>query len=195
MVGNTGPGGGVVFYVQDAGGTFDCGADLKSTCKYLEAAPTYVKSASWAQWSDSAKRWSGVNGVLIGATAQGLAVGTGYKNTEAIVTQSGTLNRAATTARAYLGPNNKSDWYLPSKDELNQMCKWQRGQAWVSDATICNNTGTLNTGKGAKDFNNSYYLSSSEAAATSAWQQGFVIGEQGPGNKNDLSALRAVRAF
>ena len=195
MVGNKGPGGGVVFYVQDAGGTFRCGATLELTCKYLEAAPTRVKSAAWAEWSDSAKRWSGVNGVLIGATAQGLAVGTGYKNTEAIVAQSSTANRAATVARAYRGPENLLDWYLPSKDELNQMCKWQRGQAWVSDATICNNTGTLNSGTGAAGFDSAYYSSSSEAAAENAWQQGFQDGGQGPGSKNFINALRAVRAF
>ena len=195
MVGNKGPGGGVVFYVQDAGGTFRCGATLELTCKYLEAAPTRVKLAAWAEWSDSAKRWSGVNGVLIGATAQGLAVGTGYKNTEAIVAQSSTANRAATVARAYRGPENLLDWYLPSKDELNQMCKWQRGQAWVSDATICNNTGTLNSGTGAAGFDSAYYSISSESAAENAWQQGFQDGGQGPGSKNFINALRAVRAF
>jgi hypothetical protein len=32
VVGNEGPGGGIVFYVQAAGGTFACGALLASTC-------------------------------------------------------------------------------------------------------------------------------------------------------------------
>ena len=40
VVGNEGPGGGIVFYVQAGGGTFACGLNLASTCKYLEAAPT-----------------------------------------------------------------------------------------------------------------------------------------------------------
>ena len=38
VVGGTGPGGGIVFYVQ-ATGTFACGATLASQCKYLEVAP------------------------------------------------------------------------------------------------------------------------------------------------------------
>lgn len=38
-VGDTGPGGGIVFYVQASGGTFTCGSTLASTCKYLEVPP------------------------------------------------------------------------------------------------------------------------------------------------------------
>ncbi len=45
VVGNIGPGGGVVFYVHPSG-TFTCGATLELTCTYLEAAPT-TGIAAW----------------------------------------------------------------------------------------------------------------------------------------------------
>jgi len=116
VVGDTGPGGGIVFYVH-ASGTFSCGRSLTSTCKYLEAAPTSGTSS----WADSGYVWSGNTGTEIGATAQGTAVGTGYRNTLAIVDQSSTASRAATISRAYRGPNNQTDWYLPSRSELQEM--------------------------------------------------------------------------
>ena len=41
IVGDTGPGGGKVFYVRADGGTFtSTGSDCGTACKYLEAAPT-----------------------------------------------------------------------------------------------------------------------------------------------------------
>jgi hypothetical protein len=191
VVGDTGPGGGVVFYVQAAGGTFPCGATLTSTCRYLEAAPTTGTNS----WTDATYVWSGNTSVAIGVTARGVEIGTGFKNTQAIVTDDNTADRAGTIARAYRGPNNLSDWYLPSKDELNQMCKWQRGQLWVSDATICNNTGTLNSGRGASGFSSGYYWSSSEFDATTAWSQYFELGDQNDNTKHTTYYVRPVRAF
>jgi LysM repeat protein len=41
-LGNTGPGGGKVFYVAPT--TFTCGANLELTCKYLEASPIAYNS-------------------------------------------------------------------------------------------------------------------------------------------------------
>ena len=114
---------------------------------------------------------------MIGSTAQGQAIGTGYKNTEAIVTQSGggtTVNKAGTIARAYRGPNSLSDWYLPSKDELNEL--------FLKKDTV----GGFSTG---------LYWSSSEYAATYAWDQDFLYGSQGVTSKSKTTSVRPVRAF
>ena len=194
VVGNTGPGGGKVFYVQASGGTFPCGATLTATCKYLEAAPTSGTLA----WTETQYVWSGNTNTPIGVTAQGVAIGAGLKNTEAMVAQNNTAGRAGTITRAYRGPNNFSDWYLPSKDELNQMCKWQRGQSWVSDATVCSSGGSMNAGPGASGFSANYYFSSTEWDNTyvnAAWYVGFGDGAQGAPAKANALYVRPVRAF
>jgi hypothetical protein len=168
-VGDTGPGGGKVFYVH-ASGTFACGATLASTCKYLEAAPT----SGAAAWTDATYAWSGNTSEAIGADAQGTAIGAGYRNTQAMVTQSSTAGRAGTVSRAYRGPNSLSDWYLPSQDELNQM--------YVNKNAI-------------GGFSNDFYWSSSEYGDDSVWVQDFSLGLQGTGLKNLTLDVRPVRAF
>ena len=194
-VGATGPGGGIIFYVNTAG--FVCGPTLAARCNYLEAAPTSGSSA----WTDAPYAWSGNTSASIGATSQGTAIGTGYANTLAIVGQTSggnTASKAGTIARAYRGPNGLSDWYLPSKDELNQMCKWANAVAWTSDATRCTN-GTLNAGTGyglnAAGFSNTFYWSSSEANASNASLQDFYAGVQINDGKGTTNYPRPVRAF
>jgi hypothetical protein len=193
QVGDTGPGGGIVYYVSAAYFT-STGSTCNATCKYLEAAST---TATRNPWTDATYAWSGNTSVSIGATAQGTAIGTGYANTLAIVRQSGggdTASRAGTISKAYGGPNDLTDWFLPSRDELNQMCKWEKGVAWTSDATVCTG-GTLNTGSGAAGFVNNYYSSSSERFAADAWLQTFNSGVQDDTPKSTLLYVRPVRVF
>jgi hypothetical protein len=158
-----------VFYVQ-ASGTFACGATLASTCKYLEAAST----SGTAAWTDALYAWSGNTSEAIGADAQGTAIGTGYKNTQAMVTQSSTAGRAGTVTRAYRGPNSLSDWYLPSQDELNQM--------YVNIAAI-------------GGFASGGYWSSSEGTSEVVSFQNFHYGGQNGDFKYTAFYVRPVRAF
>lgn len=200
-VGQVGPGGGIVFYVSSTG--FTCGATLTESCNYLEAAPT-TGSTSWSDRDFSAGgivgyKWSGDTANSTPGTT--LVIGAGYKNTLAMITQSNTTGKAGTAARDYRGPNNLSDWYLPSKDELNQMCKWARGVPWVSDATVCTG-GTLNTGTGAAGFYDNYYWSSSQSGNSRAWYQFFVdpynsatSGRQVGDLKTTPAFVRPIRAF
>jgi uncharacterized repeat protein (TIGR02543 family) len=168
IVGDTGPGGGIVFYVAPSGGTFACGQSLSSTCKYLEAAPITGASA----WTDTRYAWSGNTNTAIGTTST--AIGTGYSNTLKMVRQSGAGTAGAgSAARNYRG-GGLNDWYLPSKDELNQLYI-NRTVASASDG----------------------YWSSSEYNATGAWDQGFGNGSQGvadPG-KHQTTPVRPIRAF
>ena len=171
-VGDTGPGGGKVFYVH-ASGSFACGATLASTCKYLEAAPT----SGTAAWTDAMYAWSGNTSEAIGAAAQGTAIGTGYKNTQSMVTQSSTAGMAGTLTRAYRGPNSLTDWYLPSLDELNQMR--------VNKSVI----------GGFSTDNNAGYWSSSEGTTEVALFQNFYYGGQNGDLKQNTYYVRPVRAF
>ena len=174
VVGDTGPGGGIVFYVH-ASGTFACGPTMTSACKYLEAAPTTGTNA----WVDQNYLWSGNTTDLIGASASGEAIGTGYSNTLAIVGQSNggnTSGRAAMATRTYRGPNGLSDWFLPSKLEVYQ----------------------LHLNKDLVSLSNTFddFWSSTEFDSTLAW----ITWNQGDGSfwandKNSLNAVRPIRAF
>ena len=170
-IGDIGPGGGRIFYVAST--PFDCGPTLDSSCTYLEVAST---TATTNPWTDATYIWSGNTTEEIGANAQGTAIGTGYKNTLAIVRQASggdAATKAGTISRAYRGPNNLMDWYLPSKDELNQL--------YLAKTTVGVATGD--------------YWSSTEDGTSDAWRQFFGNGYQGSVNKNNSNSVRPVRAF
>lgn len=75
------------------------------------------------------------------------------------------------------------DWYLPSREELNQM--------YLNRVTI-NSTASANSGS---SFANSYYWSSKEVNNNDAWEQSFSSGYQYNNGKDATNYVRAVRAF
>ena len=197
-LGDTGPGGGNIFYV--ATGTFSCGLNLASTCRYLEAAPSGWNNNGVAA-DDPFNAWAtgSINIVTTVSGSDGIAIGTGYQNSVDIANQANNVaaSSAAVAARAYTG-GSKSDWFLPSKDELNQMCKWANAVAWTSDATACTE-GTLNlgtgSGLGAAGFVAQWYWSSSEVSNEIARMQYFPNGNNNNELKSLLGHVRPVRAF
>jgi hypothetical protein len=172
-VGSIGPGGGEIFYVSNT--PFSCGPSLNLMCSYLEAAPISGTNA----WVDANYLWSGNTNTAVGASAQGTAIGTGYSNTLAAVGQAGggnTAGRAVTAARAYRGPNNLSDWYVPSLDELAQL------YLKLADVNI--------------DLSFDDYWSSTESDANHARIKWFGgDGSTWDNDKGTLNALRPIRAF
>jgi hypothetical protein len=113
-------------------------------------------------------------GADISTYATGTAIGTGTTNTDAIIAVlQGSGNYAASIARDYNG-GGYTDWFLPSKDELNQLYEHQ-------------------TAIGG--FTNYYYWSSTEIDASTAWFQAFSYGGQFGATKGSTSSVRAVRAF
>ena len=115
-IGDTGPGGGIVFYRSAKGFT-----DTYSgkTYHYLEAAPIDVGTLPWVSsvYDDS----------FISGT--GIAIGTGRKNTDAIIKyvsdDLGTPSSDCPAAYACIqyASGGKNDWFLPSIDELNELYK------------------------------------------------------------------------
>ena len=211
-VGDRGPGGGFVYYVNDTG--FDCGATYSATgsptggkCKYLEVAPSGWNGGSdpTKAWAVSAYRTANISTITDDSMPgynTPLGVGLGYKNSLAIVAQNGaypTNDYAAGAARAYAA-GSQSDWYLPTAAELNLLCQWVYGVA-PSVTTRCT-VGTLNSetyGAGSAGFATGYHWSSSENG-TSAWLQTFDIlsanhGLQDYSGKNDSLRVRPIRAF
>ena len=111
IVGNTGPGGGTVFYVQASGGTFtSTGSPCGTTCKYLEVDATW----SVLQWCPTG---SGVLSNALSTTPFGSAIGSGYSNTQTMLT--GCSSGLAYSVTATYG--GKSDWYMPSRGEWDAM--------------------------------------------------------------------------
>jgi hypothetical protein len=171
-VGDTGPGGGIVFY--KAVSAFACGPTRSNNCYYLEAAP-----ATWSGGSDAtiSVSWSGNTTQSVGSaggdTATATGIGWGYRNTLAAIAQSNTSNKAVTLARAYNG-GGLSDWFLPSRDELNLI---------YTNRVIIGGTST-----------NSYW-SSSEASSTNTWMTSFSDGSNWSNGKSGGDRLRPIRAF
>ena len=187
VLGDLGPGGGRVFYVSATNFT-STGSDCNTTCKYLEAAPSNVVGKRWAGDSDNTRS--------TGSTRT--AIGGGYANT---------LNTSSDTANALafnFENNGKTDWHLPSKDELNEMCKWQFGLTQPAGER-CQGGVTVNSGVGASGFDQCCYWSSTEASETTAWEQQFTSGATMAGNsgngyigvpsKTTQLAARFARAF
>ena len=112
--------------------------------------------------------------------ADGTAIGTGNQNTIDIEAGCTTAGTAADIC-ANLTIGTYSDWFLPSKDELNEMYL-NIGQG--------NALGLGNVG----GFANNYYWSSTEY---DYYMRGFSISTMVSdyGNKNYIDSVRAVRAF
>jgi hypothetical protein len=101
--GDTGPAGGIVFYIHEHG---------LLGWRYLEAAPRDLPKAEW-----------GARGTSIGGTES--RVGSGKSNTgriTGVLQKSGETGRAAQLCAGY-ELNGYRDWFLPSKDELDLMYK------------------------------------------------------------------------
>ena len=120
VVGDTGPGGGDVFYVAPLMSSFACGPTLSELCTHLENARSEDIAGVPTPWSvDSFKSTE------VGSGAQGVSIGTGYRNTLNIIAQQHPYNvddnnYLAGAAHAFSG-GGKTDWYLPSTDELYQL--------------------------------------------------------------------------
>lgn len=113
------------------------------------------------------------NNAYIVTGARGTAIGTGKKNTSKIVSVQGTGNYAAKLC-ADLVLNGFSDWYLPSKQELNQLYKHR---AKVPGLAATN------------------YWSSTESDANNAWDQEFGGGFKFADDKSFTIHVRAIRSF
>jgi hypothetical protein len=201
IVGETGPGGGIVYYV-DAGSGFNCGPTFTSTCRYLEVAPYGWNTGSdpLSPWANASYQSTSVPGIVTQSSAytDPSEIGLGYKYSAAIVAQGNNATTAAGLARAYNG-GSKTDWYLPTTSELNLLCRWNRGQV-QSTTSVCSG-GTLNSGVGASSsgFVAEYYQSSSQGSANLNWVQQFGTvngaGNQGGGMKSASYRVRPIRAF
>jgi Head domain of trimeric autotransporter adhesin len=152
--------GGIVFYILQPG---DAGYIAGQTHGLIAAAA----DQGYGEW--------GCNGIVIPG-ADGTALGTGNQNTIDIMAGCATSGIAARLC-GDLVLNGYSDWYLPSKDELNKL--------YINRGVV-------------GGFALAGYWSSSEFGSANAWGQdfgAFISGDQSPYGKNSTARVRAIRAF
>jgi hypothetical protein len=158
--------GGMVFYIAPSPIDLDGDGDLD-----LGLVCAIEDQSSIIRWH---------NGSNTTTEALAIAIGTGAANTDAIIAVQGDTETdyAAGLARAYAG-GGYADWFLPSKDELNQM--------------YINKT-TLDAVSGFTAFSG-YYWSSTEYDNDNVWGQDFSANYQSADGKNYTGNVRAVRVF
>jgi hypothetical protein len=166
-IGDTGPAGGFIFYINP-----NSEAD---GWQYLEAAPSDIPGDA----NDYQIKWFSGDEDNRKTEGTATAIGSGMSNTEIIVNIQGEGSYAAKLC-GDLTLNGFSDWFLPSKDELDLMYK---------------NFQVNGIGSFGPDGSYTYWSSSGDGKI-SAWTQLFIDGKQKAyfGMNNGIRA-RAVRAF
>lgn len=162
-IGDTGPAGGIIFYVDVEGFTIT-GTD-SFTAYYLEAAP--VNQGISLRWSTATESPY----ATIDAETNTKVIGTGRNNTALILAGDPTAP-AALACKNYTG-GGKTDWFLPSTDELDEMYDTRA---------------KLNISVG-------FFWSSTQYDSTRALGRGFSYGIQNRDKKGSPLSVRAVRAF
>jgi hypothetical protein len=176
VLGASGPGGGLVFY--DKGNNDD-------GWRYLEAAP--VISIVWYDPDPLSYVWS--NRLLRAVLPTEISIGSGWNNTQIMLawfaenteTSSPSANPNAAEAADAHSNNGKSDWYLPSISELEEMFT----------VLHFNGRGNFQTsGYG-------YYWSSSCSSTNqnNAYYYDFAVGQTGETSKGSNYRYRPIRRF
>jgi hypothetical protein len=163
--------GGKVAYVLVSG---DFGYDVTTPHGLIAATSDQSRSIDWDILTDDGVSYQGSK-----RGAAGTELGTGFSNTDKIIASQGRIatNYAAGLARAYNG-GGYTDWYLPSKDELNKL--------FLNRVAIGN------------FISNDLYWSSSEIQSHpyhSAWLQDFGNGGPLSTFKDYVVNVRAIRSF
>ena len=202
-IGDTGPGGGKVFYYSSTG--FNCGPNFTDRCNYLEVAPNtwYGGSADPSlRWDYTA--WSDENHAgypnLVNAHIQASEIGLGYKSSNYLFTYYGdNSDYAAGAARRYTG-GGKTDWYLGTSVEMNLLADWSKGNP--STPTEDSRSGTMIRGdfwQSSSSATHYWTASQLDWAKENAYRQDFLdnspIGGSGQDHKSFERKVRPIRAF
>ncbi len=162
LLGKIGPGGGYVFKDNES---------VLNGWQYLEAAPVdqavAMDNVPWGKNDGSASVFA----------ARNTAIGTGAANTAAIIKINSDLPMYAALACTQYAGGGKSDWFLPSLDDLGEM----RAVLYL---------------QGIGGLSSSTYWSSSEDNFSTAYAYDFASGASSRPDKATTSfSTRAARSF
>lgn len=191
QVGDTGPGGGTIFYVNDSGFSVP-GSACGNNCHNLEYAPS-----TW-RWQDLRDfgfltgdmsmgqyyTWGGHTGTFLrtNLVPDGVkdgtgdqAIGAGFMNTYQMHNREPNAT-IASPVRLYAGTNNSAgQWYIPSLWELKAI---HESSSFASG-----------------NFIQETYTSSSERSEVFYYMFDFTNGSMPHENRNSPSNVRPIRAF
>ncbi len=155
--------GGIVFYLDGSGGGLVCA---------LNDLDADLGGVSWTN-----------GGSYTETNASGTAIGTGKSNTDAIIASLGLPGQYAAEAADSLNFGGYTDWFLPAKDELNEI--------YIHLSTV----NASMTAFGGTPLNFTYW-SSTEVDQFDAWAQNFSQGgSQFSQDKTWFYNGRAIRSF
>jgi len=162
--------GGVIFYLSGNGSGLIC--DISDI-----ASP--LNQVVWGCGGDS----------LFGA--EGTDIGAGFSNTTDVINGCNEVGIAAEICYN-LTKGGYSDWYLPSKDELNEM---YINKSIINATSISNGGNIFNIMDDCDEYDSDEYWSSSQEGSEYTTIQRFGDGQQKGRNKLNLACVRAVRSF
>jgi len=215
-IGDTGPGGGLVFLIS-GGRTYEMAPKTWGVAS-TDTGQAWTTNAAKCYAAGSIAASSGcffnnlypetTAGAQAASTTDSLLVGMGAANTDAIIARMNALtptpvtttDYAAGLARGYtpvVSGVTINDWFLPSQDELNAMCNYSRNPT-IPPTGNCTGTqdDTFATGAFGFAVDGPYWSSSQSVDSTSlAWDQVFGDGTQSGNNKFVSNRVRPVRAF
>ena len=194
-VGVQGPGGGTIVYVDSTNET--------PMYDYLEVAPTEASTS--VVWSTTTAKCGSVADANCrtsflsdaGTALDFIGFGTGRAATAAIVARHNAGSVAKTAYAAGVADSyttaTASDWFLPSKDELNEVCKYARNTGQAPGASTMCDGGSSATLRG---FSDGFYWSSSETETDGSSAQSFSSNPWVPSaDRSSTIYVRPVRAF
>ena len=214
-LGDVGPGGGLVFLISGglryemapktwSGGSSDSSQIWTTTAAFCYASGSSTANAD-CQTNNLYPETS--SGAQAASSTASQAVGMGSANTAAIKARmtAGSVassDYAAGMASAYTG-GGLTDWFLPSKDELNAMCNYSRNPtAPAAPSVSCygsaGSTQNVTFAAGTYGFARDYYWSSVQNVQVSsdyAWSQSLADGGRTADRKFTAARVRPVRAF
>ena len=190
QVGDAGPGGGTIFYVNDSGFSVP-GSACGNNCHNLEYAPStwtwevgysgpssgdagMYQHASWGEHTGTFLRTNRVPDSVKNGTGD-QAIGAGYMNTLQMRDRNPTRS-IAVPVRQYAGTNNSAgQWYIPSLYELKA----------IYDSSAFASGSFIREG----------YTSSSEESDIFYWYVDFNDGSMPRENRGGSALIRPIRAF
>jgi hypothetical protein len=177
--GDVGPGGGKIFYRADDG--FQVLADTTSTyteytAYYLEAAPD---DEGYLTWGPPGQGGGGGLPNDVATAGYGNGIGAGRKNTAVILKPGRVPDSPAALACQNAAHGSRADWFLPSRNEIDELFK---------------NRAVVDNLKTAAPATNFWYWTSNQFDDEFVYAKNFSTGSNNT-FQNATRNVRAIRAF